>query len=473
MAALEAHGRTQTADPDSRLMRASDAAALALAGNPGLRAAYADLGLAHADLYAASRIANPVLSASRLTGDGSGQHTIGLAASIADVLTLGSRTRAAKDDLAAHRLELASLARSTAAAAEQGFYRLVAARHVVLLREQSAHAALLSARLAEPYYRAGNLTDRELALHQAAAADAELEAIEARMAASAARAQLAQVMGVSSAADWSVPELLDTPPADDPNPADMLMLARERRTDLAAAIARTDAAARRARLENWAPLLGDLQVGYERERDGSETHRGPGIEFGLPIALQGGARRARARAELGRRLAELEGIRQSIEGDVRLALADLGGAREKLRVYREQLVPARVRGTAGAREQQAFMLIGTFELIESKRDEYAAHQGYVEAVRDYWIARTTLALAVGDALPTPVSGIPMALPDAMRAAVRSADGHAQVRAQETTLEQPPSGERGRDAEHDHGGHDMPMPETPAQDHAHDHGAHHD
>ena len=248
MAALEAHGRTQTADPDSRLMRASDAAALALAGNPGLRAAYADLGLAHADLYAASRIANPVLSASRLTGDGSGQHTIGLAASIADVLTLGSRTRAAKDDLAAHRLELASLARSTAAAAEQGFYRLVAARHVVLLREQSAHAALLSARLAEPYSRAGNLTDRELALQQAAAADAELEAIEARMAASAARAQLAQVMGVSSAAaDWSVPELLDTPPADDPNPADMLMLARERRTDLAAAIARTDAAARQAR----------------------------------------------------------------------------------------------------------------------------------------------------------------------------------------------------------------------------------
>jgi len=41
-----------------------------------------------------------------------------------------------------------------------------------------------------------------------------------------------------------------------------------------------------------------------------------------------------------------------------------------------------------------------FNLLQAKRDEIAAYRGYIEAVRDYWIARTELERAVAAPLET-------------------------------------------------------------------------
>ena len=46
------------------------------------------------------------------------------------------------------------------------------------------------------------------------------------------------------------------------------------------------------------------------------------------------------------------------------------------------------------------MLIGIFEVIQSKTQEYDAYQGYLEAVRDYWLARIELMRLVGARLPS-------------------------------------------------------------------------
>ena len=44
------------------------------------------------------------------------------------------------------------------------------------------------------------------------------------------------------------------------------------------------------------------------------------------------------------------------------------------------------------------MLVGVFQLLVAKRDEIDAGRGYIEALRDYWIARTDLERAVGGEL---------------------------------------------------------------------------
>ena len=49
------------------------------------------------------------------------------------------------------------------------------------------------------------------------------------------------------------------------------------------------------------------------------------------------------------------------------------------------------------------MLIGIFELLMTKQQEYNAYQGYLEVVRDYWLARTELTRAVGNTLPSSVN----------------------------------------------------------------------
>ncbi len=46
------------------------------------------------------------------------------------------------------------------------------------------------------------------------------------------------------------------------------------------------------------------------------------------------------------------------------------------------------------------MLVGVFDLIRAKQEEYDAYQSYLEAVQDYWLSRTELALAVGAPLPS-------------------------------------------------------------------------
>ena len=207
-------------------------------------------------------------------------------------------------------------------------------------------------------------------------------------------------MGISSAELWSVPAELELPTVEDPPVEHLLELADTRRVELAAARDRVASAAARADVENWAGLLGDLRLGVERESEGDGVTRGPSIDWEVPLSSRGTAR-ARVAAELRQRVAELEAKRFGVQNEVRLAHAALAGWREKVRVYRDILLPARARATAGAQQEASFMLIGTFELIESRRREYDAYQGYVEAIRDFWIARSDLARAVGESLPVP------------------------------------------------------------------------
>ena len=85
---------------------------------------------------------------------------------------------------------------------------------------------------------------------------------------------------------------------------------------------------------------------------------------------------------------------------MRLAYATLENAKSRVTEYRNGLIPQRVEAVARAQEEVNFMLIGIFELIAIKQQEYDAYQGYLEAIRDYWHARVKLKLATGNSLPS-------------------------------------------------------------------------
>ena len=44
------------------------------------------------------------------------------------------------------------------------------------------------------------------------------------------------------------------------------------------------------------------------------------------------------------------------------------------------------------------MLLGVYQLILAKQSEFDAYREYIEALRDYWIARSDLERAVGTRL---------------------------------------------------------------------------
>jgi cobalt-zinc-cadmium efflux system outer membrane protein len=210
---------------------------------------------------------------------------------------------------------------------------------------------------------------------------------------------LADRLGIAATDDWHLPSRLPAPPDAAPDLTALMTQAKSQRLDLQAAerrVAARLAAATYARRWSW---LGESEIEYEREREPEVEKRGPGIRVPIPLFDGGGARRARASVRLAEARVALTALEGQIENAVHLGVAKLNTMRSIAQTYRESLVPARERVVARAQEQQNYGFIGAFELLAEQRETYDAYQEYLEAVRDYWIARSALRAAVGGRLP--------------------------------------------------------------------------
>jgi cobalt-zinc-cadmium efflux system outer membrane protein len=391
---------------------AQNAIRIALVNNPRLQAAYARLGYGAAEVYAAARIRNPVFGAALLDPDRSGndQLTLSVVVSFTDLLTMSARRRIADAEFAALKQSIGAEVLDVAAATERAWYDYVAARQVVALRERIAHAAELTAELAQRFHAAGNTSARELAVEKAVAAQARLDALEAQAAAHESRRVLGDALGLSTGAAWQVLAALPLPAATGLELDTLLERAQAMRLDLAAARAQVAVVADRYGLQDWSGWIGELDVGVERERetDGGRL-LGPTLEWEMPVFDQGGAELLRARADWQIATAELRRVAIAVDNDVRLAFAVMENAGARVARVRDVLLPERIAAVARAQEETNYMLIGVFELIGTKQQEYDAYQTYLEAVRDYWRAYVDLRHAVGGALPDGIGPGPATL----------------------------------------------------------------
>jgi cobalt-zinc-cadmium efflux system outer membrane protein len=150
--------------------------------------------------------------------------------------------------------------------------------------------------------------------------------------------------------------------------------------------------------------LGYSEVGVIGEREsGGISRRGASGALALPIFQQGQGALARVAADLAQARAHVKQIEIAIDSDLRLQLELVDQATEQYTLYREQLIPQREAAVARLVEKVNFMLIGSFELLVAKQQEYAAYEGSLEALHAYWRARLELARAAGGPLPEIVS----------------------------------------------------------------------
>ncbi|MFT4047872.1 MAG: TolC family protein, partial [Solimonas sp.] len=375
---------------------------IALIRNPELRAASAKLGFAAADVYEAGRLANPLLSATWLSAgdEPHAQLTLGIAVNFTDLLLLGARGRIADAEFDSTRLALGDAALNLAADVEAAYRRVAAAAQTAELKATLARAAQSSATLAQRWFDAGNLKRRDLALEQAAATQAQLDADAAALDATLARQAFARLLGLPSSADWTLAETLALPPAQDEALADLQQLARDARLDVAGARRHADAVAARYGLTRRTRALGDIEIGAEREReyDGG-VHGGPTVSFALPIFDWGAGRKARGAAELQTAEAGLTARELDADHDVAAAYARLRSARLRSERYRRELLPAREAAVEQAQRAFNYMLVDVFDLLAERQQGYDAYAGYLAALGDYWVARAALSRAVGRRLP--------------------------------------------------------------------------
>jgi len=404
---------------------------LALVNQPRLRERAAQLGFSAAEVYDAGRLANPVLSAARLSaGDpaaANAQLTLGITIDFIKLLFLPANTRFAAAQFEAAKLELGSAALTLASDVEAAWYEATGTEQVAQMREAVASGARSAAELAQRFFDAGNISRRELALEQAAASEARLQALAARAAAQSARSELNTLMGLPAEQDrWPLAARLALPLAQEDEPAALLTLAADNRLDIAAARLNAQALANRYGLERRRRWVGNVEIGYEREKDfdGAINH-GPTLALELPLFNWGAGRAARARATLDQAEAQLDQLLIESGNRVRQRHAQVLAAKARAETYRTALLPQRDSVMEQLQLELNYMLVGVFEALAAKRAQYDAYEGYLGAVRDYWTARTELARAVGRRLPSAdQASTPTLAPEQLLAPKAGVDPHA-------------------------------------------------
>lgn len=400
---------------------------LAFGYHPRVALSFAELGLGQAELERARRLANPGFGLARLSLRGEPGHGISreFGVDLADWLLLPSRKRLAQGELERLQQAVAAEWLALASEVEQAWLQAVSAAQVASMRAAVARAGAASARLAERFVAAGNLAQLQLDQLQAAAATARIAALRADAEALRARSALARLIGLPSEAEWRLPARLPLPHGSAPTLAHLLALAQAQRPDLAAAERAVQLRADALALQRRWRWLGGVELGYEHEREPGAGEQGPRLALTLPIFDQGQPAIAAASAELEAAQARRALLLAELRHATAQAREQMVLAQQLIERYRRDLLPRREAVVGGLQQRVNFMLSGVFELIEAKQDEYDAFQDYLEAVRDYWLARAELRAQVGGRLPETADSDAgsVGVDDILPAAEAAADPH--------------------------------------------------
>jgi cobalt-zinc-cadmium efflux system outer membrane protein len=406
-AGLEVEWRPEPTDRDDDRVRellageldADKAVAVAFLNNPRVQMTLAELGVARGDLIAASTVRNPILGGElRVPGDPARPYEVTVTQTLFDLAQLPRRRNAGRAAFEAAKLRVSGDLLAFAADVRSAFYALLAASHEVALNRRIFEAAATAADLALRQHAAGNITDLDLENEQARYEQAKLDLARSEAAAVLQRETVVRVMGLrDGTAELALgSEFPGVAPVETAE-ADLVALASQRRLDVAAARREVEA------LERLLPAsrlgeIGDLDVGYhvEREPDGERT-AGPALEVPIPLFNRGRAGRERAAAELVRGRQRLALLEATMGSELRSGLERLLEARARVEYYRDVVLPRRERIVALSRLGHHAMSIGIFQLLEAEKNETEARRAYIEAQRDYWIARVDLDRVVNGA----------------------------------------------------------------------------
>jgi cobalt-zinc-cadmium efflux system outer membrane protein len=376
-------------------LTADRAVQVALLNNRNLQAAYGDLGVAQAEVVQAGLLRNPVFDGEVkfLEGGGEGEIIeIAVVQDFLDVFFIPLRKRVAEDAFEAAKLRVTGAVLDLVGEVRSAFYTHAAAEQVLELRRTVLDATEASYDLARRIHRAGNMTDLDLATERALREQAKLDLAQAEAAVLDSRERVNVLLGLwGTSTTWTVRERLPDPPADDGTMDEIERLAVERSIDLAVARNEIEASARTLGIRRSLGLLPEAEAGAaaEREPDG-EWSVGPAFALPIPLFDQGQAATATARSQLERARQQYIATAVEVRSAARAARNRLLAARARADYYREVMLPLRREITGHTQRQYNAMLIGAFQLFQAKQGEIEAGVQYIDALREYWIARNQL-----------------------------------------------------------------------------------
>lgn len=397
--------RTRTAELLARPLTPDAAVELALLNHRGLRASFAELGIAEADLVRAGRLHNPSLRFGRLAGGGSVEIDRAVIFDVLGLLAMPTASRIERERFDIAQLQAAADAVGLAAEARRAFFDAVAAQQLLGYADQVKEAADASGELARRMLAAGNFSKLEQLREQAFQSDAQAQWLHARHQAVAGRERLVRALGLADGSpSFTLPgRLPDLPPAP-VNPQNAEQTAMDQRLDLQMARRATASTAASLGLTKATRFINVLDAGYQNQSSSAEPRRnGYEIEFELPLFDFGSARTARAEATYRQSLDRTAQLALQARSEVRESYSAYRSAYGLARHYRDEVVPLRQRISDENLLRYNGMLGSVFELLADARSQIAGVTGAVEALRDHWIAESALQMAIAGRSPANAS----------------------------------------------------------------------
>ncbi len=377
-------------------LTADSAVQIALLNNRSLQAALAELGIAEADLVQAGRLRNPGISFGRMRAGLDVEIERGILFDLAGLLTMPIRTSIERRRFGQAQVQAASAAVSLAASTRKAYFTAVAARQTVQFMEQVGMAAEAGAELGRRMARVGNWSQLDAAREQAFQADAVAQTARARHQATAAREQLARLLGLWGAQTaYLLPERLPDLPQTANAINDIESQAMQQRLDIQLARQDAETTASALGLTRATGFINVLHAGYvNKSETGAPRANGYEVELELPIFDWSGAKVAKAEAIYMQSVHRTADVAIRARSEVREAYSAYRTSYDIARHYRDQIVPLRKKISDEVLLRYNGMLIGVFELLADARDQINSVNAAIEAQRDYWHAQTDLQTAI-------------------------------------------------------------------------------
>jgi outer membrane protein TolC len=385
----------------ARPLGPAEAVQIALLNNPGLQARYAEVGIAEADLVQASRWRGPTFSFARLRRGDEVEVERGVFFDVLGLLTIPLSTRASESRLQATQNRAAAEALRIALDTRKAWFQAVAAQEGARYMAQVKESAETSAELARRMAEVGNFPRLTYAREQAFYAENTAQLARSRHNATAARERLARLMGLwGEALAFQLPDRLPDLPQSPREGRELEAQAIAQRLDVQGARRDAESLAQSLGLTKVTRFVNLLEVGVlSNSETGLPRQRGWEIEVGVPIFDFGGARVARAERLYLQAVDRTMQVAVEARSEVREAYSAYRTAFDLAQHYRDEIVPLRKRISEEVLLRYNGMLMSVFELLADAREQVAAVNGYIESLREFWLAESDLQMALTGGSP--------------------------------------------------------------------------
>jgi cobalt-zinc-cadmium efflux system outer membrane protein len=381
---------------------------IALLNNARLQATYEELGVSQAEVVQAGLFKNPnVFGRIRFPDVSSAANNLefGIVQNFMDLLMLPARKKIAAARFEQTKAMVADEVLSIVLEVEKAYFEVQGAANSRQVRARIVETSGASYEFARRLYDAGNISELSLANEQGQYEEMRVRLAESDVLLLTARERLIRLMGLwGKRIDWKMPPRLPDIPAQEIPLEKLEALAVANRLDLESARREIDVLAQRLGTTVTWRWISDLEVGVSAERDTDRTWViGPELTLELPLFDQRQAKVAEGEALLRQKVNNLTALAVDVRSEVRTLRDKLVMQRYLIDHYKKVIIPLRERIVTLTLEKYNYMLVGAFDLLLAKQQEFDTYAKYLEAVRDYWTIRADLRKAVGGRLPATAS----------------------------------------------------------------------